>query len=328
MKRRLSFSLAALSICAFVISPLVPVQHVVAQTAPAGQALEIAPPVINLIADPGQTITTNLKLRDISKSSLIVSAQVDDFAANGEDGTPKILLDGTTSGAYSIKEWVEPLTDFTIKSKELKDLPVTLHVPEGASPGSYYGIVRFTARAPELSDTGVSLSASIGSLIFLRVNGVAKEGIAVQELSANSGNGTASSFFESAPINFTALLKNTGNVYEQPSGRIVVTDMFGKEVGAPNLAPGNILPQSTRKYNQALDSTVIGNKFLFGRYKAELSVTYGTNKSVVKESIYFWVIPYKLIGTGIIVLIAGFIGLRYLIRRYNRHIIKSAQRRR
>lgn len=327
MKRSLSFAFAAVSTCAFIITCVAPVQHATAQSAPTGQALEIAPPVVSVTADPGQTIKTNIKLRDISKGSLIVNGQVDDFAANGEDGTPKIILDNSTPNPYSLKDWIDPLASFTIKSKELKDLPVTIHVPESASPGSYFGVIRFTATPPELEGTGVSLSASIGSLIFLRVNGVAKESLAVQELSANINGGSAASLFESAPINFTVKLKNTGNVYEQPAGRIVVTDMFGKEVGAPNLAPGNILPQSTRKYNQALDSTVIGNKFLFGRYRADLSVTYGANKSVVKQTIYFWVIPYKLIGLGIIILIGGFIGLRFLIRRYNNHIIKKSSQR-
>lgn len=327
MKRSLLLTLATVSACAFIISCFTPVLHVIAQSAPTGQALEIAPPVVNLTADPGQTIKTSIKLRDISKGSLIVSGQVDDFTANGEDGTPKIVFDDTAPNPYSLKDWIDPIATFTIKSKELKDLPVTIRVPEGASPGSYFGVIRFTATPPELEDTGVSLSASIGSLIFLRVNGVAKESLAIQEFSTNTNGGSAASLFESAPVNFTVKLKNTGNIYEQPTGRIVVTDMFGKEVGAPNLAPGNILPQSTRKYNQALDNTVIGNKFLFGRYRADLNVTYGANKSVVKQTIYFWVIPYKLIALGIIALIGGFIGLRFLVRRYNNHIIKKSSRR-
>jgi uncharacterized membrane protein YjfL (UPF0719 family) len=35
-----------------------------------------------------------------------------------------------------------------------------------------------------------------------------------------------------------------------------------------------------------------------------------------------------LIGIAIVVLLAAFFGLRFMIRRYNRHIIKQAQKRR
>ena len=38
----------------------------------AGQALEIAPPVLNLKADPGETIQAKISLRDVSTSSLLV----------------------------------------------------------------------------------------------------------------------------------------------------------------------------------------------------------------------------------------------------------------
>src|SRR5579872_6683381 len=56
-----------------------------------GQALEIAPPVVELTANPGQSINTQIYLRDISSGPLIVSGEADDFAAAGENGTPKIL---------------------------------------------------------------------------------------------------------------------------------------------------------------------------------------------------------------------------------------------
>src|SRR3982750_3236155 len=59
----------------------------------AGQALEIAPPVIELKVNPGQTVTTQLSLRGVSKDKLLVTGQVNDFVAAGEDGTPKILMD-------------------------------------------------------------------------------------------------------------------------------------------------------------------------------------------------------------------------------------------
>lgn len=291
----------------------------------AGQALEISPPVVNLNANPGQTVTAQISLRDISSGPLLVTGQLNDFVASGEDGTPKILMDESEPNPYSLKEWVTPLPQLLLEPRQIETLPVTINVPANAAPGGYYGVVRFTATPPDLEGTGVSLSASLGALILLRVNGDVKEGLAVEEFFA-AKNGTTGSIFESTPITFVERIKNTGNIHEQPAGQVVIKDMFGKTVAAVNvnLPPRNILPQSIRKFEQPLDKSVLGNKQLFGKYTAELRLTYGINKQTVTSTTSFWVIPYKLIGIAIVVLVGGFIALRVMVRRYNNHIIKKA----
>ncbi len=296
----------------------------------AGQALEIAPPVITLSADPGKVIKTQINLRDISSTNLVVKGQVNDFVAAGEDGTPKILLDDQdNANPYSIKGWVAPLPDLLMIPKQIKTLPVTINVPADASPGGHYGVIRFTATPPELKGTGVSLSASLGSLVLINVSGNVKESMTVQEFSV-SHNGKSGKLFESAPVSFTERIKNTGNTHEQPVGQVKITDMFGKAVGAVNvnLPPRNVLPASIRKFEQPLDSSVIGNKKLFGKYTANLSFTYGANKQTASSSLTFWIIPYKLIAIIIVILIVGFFILRFFIQRYNRRIISRASRRR
>ena len=157
-----------------------------------GQALEIAPPVLNIKADPGETITTKIILRDVSKSPLVVRNQINDFVANGEDGTPKLLIeDNGEDNPYSLKSWVQPLPEFTLQPKQINELPVKIVVPGNAAPGGYYAVVRFTATPPGLDGTGVSLSASLGTLVLLRVNGDAKEQMSVAEISASKSGKSA-----------------------------------------------------------------------------------------------------------------------------------------
>jgi hypothetical protein len=324
-------SLFCVGLCLFTLGLGVYVPAASAQSKPSpsgsGQALEIAPPVMTLSGDPGQVIKTQISLRDVSSGKLLVSGEVNDFVAAGEDGVPKILLEDDTDNPYSLKDWISPLPDILLVPREIKNLPVTIRIPADAAPGGYYGIIRFTAAAPELKGTGVSLSASLGSLILVTVKGDAKEGLAVEEFSVTQ-NGKKATVFQSTPIEFVERLKNTGNIHEQPVGQVVITDMFGKKVAAVNvnLPPRNILPSSIRKFTQPLDSTVIGDKKLFGRYKATLSVTYGADKQVLTDTITFWVIPYRLIGAVIVLLVGGFFVLRFVIRRYNRSIIKKAQK--
>ncbi len=292
----------------------------------SGQALEIGPPIINLTADPGQTIKAQVSVKNISSGTMVVGAQVNDFVAGGEDGTPKILLGENDTSPYSLIDWVTPFKDMTLKSRQQQDLPVTIHIPANASPGGYYGVIRFTATPPELKNTGVSLSASVGALIMLRISGQARESMSIEEFSVNH-NGSTGNFFETTPLSFVERIKNTGNVFEQPTGQVIVTDMFGSTIAAVNvnLASSNVLPDSIRKFEQPLDSATIGDRILFGQYTAELKLTYGANQQALTQKINFWVIPYTLIAAVIASLVGSFYGIRYLIRRYNRYIINLSQ---
>lgn len=292
-----------------------------------GQALEIAPPVITLTVNPGQSAQVPVYLRDISSGNLIVTGQTNDFVASGEDGTPKLLLNNEGNDPYSLKGWVSPLPNLLLVPKQIKTMSVTLNVPANASPGGHYGVIRFTATPAELQGTGVSLSASLGALLLVTVNGNITENLVVQEFSVNHA-GKTGSIFQSGPLQFVERFKNTGNVHVEPVGQVTITDMFGKKLAAVNvnLPPGNVLPASIRKFEQPLDKTVIGNKKLFGRYTAKLSVTYGTSKKVLTASLVFWVIPYRLIAVLIVILIAGFFALRFFLRRYNRRVIERARR--
>jgi hypothetical protein len=287
-----------------------------------------------MTGSPGQTLKAQISLRDVSQGKLLVSNQINDFVAAGEDGTPKILIGKDAADSpYSMKSWVVPLPKMLLEPKQIKALPVTIHIPGNASPGGHYAVIRFTGTAPEVEGSGVSLSASLGALMLITVKGQIKESLTLQELSVaklkkDGTAGTPAKLFESTPLAFVEKIKNEGNVHEQPAGNILIKDMFGKPVAGVNinLPPRNILPDSTRKFTQKLDKSVIGNKHLFGHYTATMTLKYGKNQTLTAKTA-FWVIPYKLILAVIILLVGGFFALRITIRNYNRKIIAKAKKR-
>lgn len=328
MLKRLFITLTLITLVAF-LSGASPAVLAATQTNPsnAGQALEIAPPIVNLTVNPGQTVQTSIYLRDIAKTNLIVTGQANDFVASGEDGTPKLLLDGDTSSPYSMKGWVAPLPGLNLIPQEIKAMTVTLNVPRDASPGGHYGVIRFTATPPDLQGTGVSLSASLGALMLITVTGNIHEALSVAEFSANQNEHTGW-FFETPPINLVERLKNDGNIHEEPTGQIIIKDMLGRTFTGVNVnsPPHNILPASTRKFEETLDEHAFGKAVMFGRYTADLKLTYGASKTVLTSQISFWVIPYRLILGIIIGAIIAFFLLRFLIAGYNRRIVAKAQR--
>ncbi len=304
--------IAALSVIFVVLAP----SFAFAQNNNAGQGLEISPPLIEIKTDPGKTQVIQIRVRNVTTQTLIVRGQVNDFVAAGEDGRPKLLLDSNEQSPYSIKPWIDATSSVTLNPSERKTIDVTMNVPPNASPGGHYGVIRFTGTPPELEGTGVSLSASVGTLVLATVSGDVHEQAHIAQI-VTSQNGKNRNTFEYGPVTITTRVQNTGNVHIQPSGTIRVTNTFGKTVATYqfNQDKGNILPQSVRKFNETLNK-----KLLFGRYKIQADVVYGSNKTITGASTTFWVIPYKLI----LIVIAAIALLIFMVRRYNRLIVKQA----
>ena len=291
-------------------------------TPSTGQGLEISPPVIQLTANPGQTITTNIRVRNVATGTLIASGKADDFGAGtNEDGQPQLLLNESGATRYSLKYWIQSVPDLRLDPQELKTVTVTIAVPANAEPGGHFGVVRFTGVPPSLAGTGVSLSASVGTLILLKVNGPVTDKVTLEQFATHKG-AKIGSFFEYGPVDFLVRLHNVGTVHEAVTGAITVTNMLGKKVGtvSVNNKATNVLPDSIRRYDQTLN-----DKHMFGHYTAKLVMTYATGQ-VVSASLGFWVLPWRLI----LVVIIGVLVLLWLvrlgIRRYNAYIIRRAGR--
>lgn len=326
LNHRKRISITLLSSCALIA--LVNINVNAADPPQTSQAIEISPPVVTVTAKPGEVVKTQISLRDVSTVRLVATNEINDFTAAGEDGTPKLLLEEGQKSPYSMKEWISPLPQLTLNPKKIEILPINIRVPANAAPGGYYAVIRFTATPADIDTNGVSLSASLGALVLLTVEGDVKENMSVVEFSAQK-NAVRSTLFESIPLTFRARVKNEGNIHEQPTGKIVITDMFGKDIAGVNvnLARRNVLPGSIRRFDSPLDKSVVGNQILFGRYSAKLSLTYGAKSQVITSNLTFWIIPWKLILAVILGLVGLFFLLKTLIRRYNNYIVGRASNR-
>lgn len=295
-----------------------------------GQGLEISPPVIQLTANPGQTLTTKVSVRNVTTGALLVNGEADDFGAGtDETGTPKLLLNETGATRYSLKYWVTGVPNLTLAPGELKQNSITIRVPGNAEPGGHYAVVRFTGVPTGVGSTsGVSLSASVGALILLTVNGAITHQLGVAQFAAGQSKASDTfapgTFYEHGPVAFLVRLQNGGSVHEAPHGTITVKDMLGHKTiqMVVNANGGNVLPGSIRRFVSTMP-----NKMLFGHYTASLSLAYAGNKTL-SSSVGFWVIPWKLILLIIVALVVIGYLLKVGLKRYNEHIIAQARRRR
>jgi hypothetical protein len=325
LRARIQRSLIIAGILSAILLPAVLLHAPVhAQSTDAANGLQVTPALVELNGEKGKTYNVELKVLNVTGSDLAFTSAVNDFAAKDETGAPSILLNETTPSPTSIQTWVSAISPFTLNAHQTQTIEATISIPENAEPGGHYGVIRFSGTAPSVTQTGVGLSASAGTLFLVRVAGDITEHLNLITFEATDPtSGTPHNLFENGPITFLTRFQNTGNVHVQPTGKIVVHDSFGNAISTLDIndEKGNILPSSIRRFTSTLNQ-----KWLFGRYTADISIAYGTTGGAIVESTSFWVIPWKLILICLAILATLIYVLRFAIKRYNKYIIAQAQK--
>lgn len=298
---------------------------VLAQSPDASNGLEISPVLVELNGETGKNYTIDIKVRNVTKSDLYFKSSVDDFGAKDETGSPSIILEDSSEPlATSVKGWVTNIPDFWLASGDERIINANVLIPPTAEPGGHYGVIRFSGHENVTDSGNVGLIASAGTLLLVSVKGDIKESLELTSFEA-SKDGTTGIAFESGPITLVSRFTNTGSVHLKPVGQIEVKDAFGNSVATlpVNEAMGNVLPDSTRRFESTLDKT-----WLFGQYSADISIAYGNTGQAIVQNMTFWVIPWKIILVALLLLGTVLFILRAVFKRYNRYIIGKDRARR
>lgn len=308
-------------ITAFVVAP------VLAQTSQSGNGFRISPVRHAPTIEKGKSDVLKLTLENPADVPVTARVIINDFVASDkEDGEPRLILDeNAPAPKNSFKTLVSPIGDIQLKPKEKKELSITIKVSKDANSGGYYGAVRFVPVTPNSGQGNVGLSASVGTIVLVRVPGDLTERLDLLELTAGQ-NGHAKSFISRGDVSVITRLKNEGDIHVKPFGKVTVKNMFGRVIyeGEFNTsqtedARATILPGSTRKFENNL-----GKKNLLGRYtiEANLGISQGSGDIVSSET-SFWYLPMWAIIVLLLILVGlavgGYLIYRRLSSPHNRH---------
>lgn len=312
-----AFLLFALGFAVFLIIP------------EAASAVTISPPRIEVSLDPGATHTGVYKLTNDSNFSRTYVSSFENFEAEGETGTPKFVESGD-----GLAGWISGPNTITIAPGESKEVPFYVNVPASAEPGGYFAAIFWGIDPGE--DGQVRISAKIGTLILLRVNGEINEDGGILEFAPSI---ESKKFYTELPIDFYYRFQNGGTDRVLPRGTLSTKNIIGvTHYYNANSSEGNVLPGTIRRFTVTwgdpllsdLDSRffpTVGRQwqqFAFGPYRVDLDITYGSRGLTANERVKVFVLPWQLLVTVIVVLVGGFLLLRFIMRRYNKFIIAKA----
>ena len=306
-----------------------------------GLNLVVSPLPINLIAEPGATVSAQLKIKNGGSQPESLEVGLMKFSAYGDEGKPR-LTDREKGDDYF--DWVSySEKDFVLNPNEWKTITAYITVPKEAAFGYYYAVT-FQRKSEDIpggprSTKVVGATASL-VLLEVRVPNAIRD-VEVLEFS------TPQKIYEFLPTSFFIKLKNKGNVHVAPGGNIFI-DRFGqKDVAILNINEfkGNVLPDSNRVFDtvwkdgfpvyevQEVDKKVVTDsagkpklklkwdfsqvmKLRWGKYTANLLLVYDDGKRDVpiEGKLEFWVIPWRLIGGGSLVLLLVLRGLYSMIK--------------
>jgi hypothetical protein len=254
---------------------------------------------VELWMDPGDKYTKEIMITNRLGKTMDFKVEVADFKGSRNPEETVVILENE-KGPYSLKDYLKPeITEFTLTHGQRMILPVEVSIPSDAEPGGLYGVILVSAHPSltpaeiekEKAKGQIQLVSRLGSLFFIRVRGDLIENGFFKELK------TDKKYYEKGPISFKLLFENNGNVHLIPYGLIEIYNILGKKVDEIELTPWFALPDSVRSREAKWE-----RGFLFGKYKALVSVNRGYQDTIDQKSINFWVIPWKIILAGLIAL--------------------------
>jgi len=289
---------------------------------------KISPVRTDLTVNPGTSKTVQVYITNVTQGTENLQVLVNDFTTNNENGTPALFLNNQQAPSHSLKQFVtlSPQT-FSLQPGEQKIITVVINIPTGAKAGGYFGAVR-VAPASIQGQQSVNLAASVASLILVTVPGNYTEQMALSSFDVLQNGHQHSVFKNGKGLQVQARFHNTGDVQEQPFGKVNVLKggktVFSAEIN--NTDPrGNVLPDSTRKFTVNI-SELKG----FGKYTVEGNFGYGNKGQLLSGKTTFYVIPYgAIIGIVllIIVLLLALLAIPRIVRGHDQRVLRRAGRR-
>ena len=261
-------------------------------------SISAIPPRLEISAKPNGVASKIIKVRNESSENKSVQVSIRDFIVTDNKGTPTVVEDSEKNNRWAASAWIQvsPST-VQLKPGETKSLTLTIMPPKDALPGGHYAMVVYSPNQNvtfSMEGTGSSVQTNVGTLIYVTIPGDITQ-------NAKIINFSAPSFSEFGPVDFKTTIKNLSDIHIAPKGQITITNMFGLKTANLDLENINIFPNLSRNYQNTLQK-----KWLFGRYKAEISAAYGTAGGVLTGAVFFWVIPWRLlilVGTAIAIIV-------------------------
>lgn len=282
-----------------------------AESVHANIAYTVTPLVIDLEVEPRDIIEREITLKNTGDVPVTIYPTVNNIAVDEGGAMKEFITQVMSDQTVSLAAWIEiSRAGIDLRVGEVKTVNLVLRINPGAKPGSYHGFVGFASggnrdeaerKVAQGTAPGIVVSVSLEDkkTTLLKLARFAVSRFVVKK------ENTASTF----------TMRNPGDEPLVPQGEIIFYNSKGTEVGSTLVNPNSIvIPPGGEQEFQG----TVPIEGLFGKYKAFLSVEYGTqNRASLQDTAFFYAIPLRtLIIVLTIILVCVLFFSLYLHRRY------------
>lgn len=274
---------SCLIIDAWLLGIFAPVQ----QASASEYALGISPAIIEHVAQPETSISTQVIIANNTHFPLPIKGSIRPFLATEKIEEPLLPR-------FDASQWIqiEP-RDFILQPGERKEIAIVITAPVDAEPGGHYATLIFEPLIPREAltyDSTISL-ARISSLVLLIVPGDIVPSLSVKDW-------TLATWKTFGPLTASLNIANDGNVHLLPQITITTYNLFGQSIDSTTINTATIMPGTVREFT--LESA---KHLLIGPYYLQTEVVYGAEHTTINsQSPTIWFIPWPYLCMALIVL--------------------------
>lgn len=264
-------------------------------------SLGVYPPIIQVDATPPTAIKHPVKIKNGSNNPVTLSITLRPFKSKDSLGhvdfleeKDLILRDKDIFQKIQILDGDSPVSEVTLDPQEEKTLTLKIGLPKDEPPDDYYFSIVFLSKNSGSSTNGPAIAGGIASNVLLSIGPKDPARGFIEKFSAPL-------YVTNGPLPFSVAVHNLSPYYISPQGQILIHNLYGQLIGKVELLQENILSNSSRtlidKSQSMPEKAVWDEQFLFGPYKATLTISLSPQGPLYHQTIYFFALPIQyLIG--------------------------------
>ncbi len=271
----------------------------------------VTPRIIDEELEARDIISKIITITNTGTQQVTVYPTVNNISLTDGGDVEAFLSPAESDRTQSLASWLEiSRQGIDLRMGETRTIDLTIRINPEPMPGEYHALIGFGyGRNRDEAEEQVKNGLAPGTLVSVRIDEEKNQmlrlaGFIVERFVTKSDNQAAVyTFF------------NSGDETVIPKGDIIVYDNTGKEVGVVPVNTENVSIQPGTEYSFR---AAMPTKDLFGKYKAFLTVEYGTEQlASVQDTSFFYVFPLRtmLIIFMLLILAAGVLAW-YVHKRY------------
>lgn len=297
----------------------------VSAATPEGFSLQVTPSPLTATLKPGLTSSLEVKIRNTGTQAEELKIEPRSFSF--DSATQQVKFDDTTPPP--IAPWIKFASPtFTIQPGQWFTQKIDVALPKEAGFSYPFALLISRTNEPANRESGRAIQGSVA--IFTLINVDRPDAVRQLEVTSLSAG---SQIHEQLPVPLKLRIKNTGNTIAQPAGNIFIQRDSNSNNPISTLQinqnSGYILPGTEREFTINWEDGFKGDlgsitKMRFGQYVAKAIVVYddGKRDMVLEKETSFWVVPWKLMLIGLVVVTLLAIGVWSFINK----VVKASKR--